>query len=303
MVEPAAVPRRPAVGVSRRLAEPDQAARDVRRHRHGLRPGQEVQGSRRRGGRTSLFNAESAAQAGRDAREDGALVHAGRGAEDGDGGQRRAARAVRAAQPYPGKLGVVEEGALADLLLVDGDPLANIELVDDPAAELPRHHEGREDLQEAPVEPAVRGPAHVASGLDRLLEAVHRLAGVATHLQPRISSPSPLFTAAATAKVADLVAASGARYLVPFSKHHDGFCLWESQLHRARRRRPAARLRRDPGRWWTPVGRRGSGTASTSRSRSTSTPWFSRTARSPVSALGRGDGSRRELAKGRRPGR
>ncbi len=28
--------------------------------------------------------------------------------------------------PYPGKLGVVEEGALADLLLVDGDPIANI---------------------------------------------------------------------------------------------------------------------------------------------------------------------------------
>ncbi|HEU0053232.1 MAG TPA: amidohydrolase family protein, partial [Longimicrobium sp.] len=35
--------------------------------------------------------------------------------------------------PYPGKLGVVEEGALADLLLVDGDPIANIRLVDDPA--------------------------------------------------------------------------------------------------------------------------------------------------------------------------
>ncbi len=35
--------------------------------------------------------------------------------------------------PYPGKLGVVEEGALADLLLVDGDPLANIDLVADPA--------------------------------------------------------------------------------------------------------------------------------------------------------------------------
>jgi imidazolonepropionase-like amidohydrolase len=34
--------------------------------------------------------------------------------------------------PYPGKLGVVEEGALADLLLVDGDPLANIELIADP---------------------------------------------------------------------------------------------------------------------------------------------------------------------------
>jgi imidazolonepropionase-like amidohydrolase len=35
--------------------------------------------------------------------------------------------------PYPGKLGVVEEGALADLLLVDGDPIANIKLLEDPA--------------------------------------------------------------------------------------------------------------------------------------------------------------------------
>jgi len=35
--------------------------------------------------------------------------------------------------PYPGKLGVVQEGALADLLLVDGDPIANINLIDDPA--------------------------------------------------------------------------------------------------------------------------------------------------------------------------
>jgi imidazolonepropionase-like amidohydrolase len=38
--------------------------------------------------------------------------------------------------PYPGKLGVVEEGALADLLLVDGDPIANIRLLDDPAKNL-----------------------------------------------------------------------------------------------------------------------------------------------------------------------
>src|SRR5579871_6882890 len=35
--------------------------------------------------------------------------------------------------PYPGKLGVIEAGALADLLLVDGDPLANIKLIEDPA--------------------------------------------------------------------------------------------------------------------------------------------------------------------------
>jgi imidazolonepropionase-like amidohydrolase len=35
--------------------------------------------------------------------------------------------------PYPGTLGVVEEGALADLLLVDGDPVANLDLIADPA--------------------------------------------------------------------------------------------------------------------------------------------------------------------------
>jgi imidazolonepropionase-like amidohydrolase len=35
--------------------------------------------------------------------------------------------------PYPGKLGVVEEGALADLLLVDGNPIENIQLIADPA--------------------------------------------------------------------------------------------------------------------------------------------------------------------------
>jgi len=35
--------------------------------------------------------------------------------------------------PYPGKLGVVEQGALADLLLVDGNPLENINLIAEPA--------------------------------------------------------------------------------------------------------------------------------------------------------------------------
>jgi imidazolonepropionase-like amidohydrolase len=38
--------------------------------------------------------------------------------------------------PYPGKLGVVEEGALADLLLIDGDPIANIKLLEDPEKNL-----------------------------------------------------------------------------------------------------------------------------------------------------------------------
>lgn len=35
--------------------------------------------------------------------------------------------------PYEGRIGVVAEGALADLLLVNGDPIANIALVADPA--------------------------------------------------------------------------------------------------------------------------------------------------------------------------
>ena len=35
--------------------------------------------------------------------------------------------------PYPGTLGLVQEGALADLLLVEGNPLENIDLVADPA--------------------------------------------------------------------------------------------------------------------------------------------------------------------------
>lgn len=38
--------------------------------------------------------------------------------------------------PYPGKLGVVEVGALADLLLVDGDPIADIALLSDPSKNL-----------------------------------------------------------------------------------------------------------------------------------------------------------------------
>ena len=33
--------------------------------------------------------------------------------------------------PYPGELGVVKEGALADLILVDGNPLDKIDLVAD----------------------------------------------------------------------------------------------------------------------------------------------------------------------------
>jgi imidazolonepropionase-like amidohydrolase len=34
--------------------------------------------------------------------------------------------------PYPGKLGVIETGALADLIVVDGDPIENLRLIADP---------------------------------------------------------------------------------------------------------------------------------------------------------------------------
>ena len=38
--------------------------------------------------------------------------------------------------PYPGKLGVIEEDAYADLLLVDGNPLENLHLFDEPEKNL-----------------------------------------------------------------------------------------------------------------------------------------------------------------------
>jgi imidazolonepropionase-like amidohydrolase len=38
--------------------------------------------------------------------------------------------------PYPGKLGIVQVGALADLLLVEGNPLKNIDIIADPQKNL-----------------------------------------------------------------------------------------------------------------------------------------------------------------------
>jgi imidazolonepropionase-like amidohydrolase len=47
-----------------------------------------------------------------------------------DNGELLALSGLRS--PYPEKIGVVEEGALADLLVVDGDPIAHIKLIEDP---------------------------------------------------------------------------------------------------------------------------------------------------------------------------
>jgi imidazolonepropionase-like amidohydrolase len=38
--------------------------------------------------------------------------------------------------PYPGKLGIIEPGAYADMLRVDGDPIADIQLIADPSKNL-----------------------------------------------------------------------------------------------------------------------------------------------------------------------
>ncbi|QMW23892.1 metal-dependent hydrolase family protein [Sandaracinobacteroides saxicola] len=49
--------------------------------------------------------------------------------------------------PYPGRLGVVEQGALADLILVDGNPLANIDLLAAPATKFSMIIKGGEVVQ------------------------------------------------------------------------------------------------------------------------------------------------------------
>lgn len=48
----------------------------------------------------------------------------------GDNGELLGMSGLRS--PYPGRIGVVAEGALADLLLVEGDPTANLRLIEDP---------------------------------------------------------------------------------------------------------------------------------------------------------------------------
>ena len=51
--------------------------------------------------------------------------------------------------PYKeGQLGVIEEGAYADISLVDGNPLEDLIWSSPIQRNFRRHHEGREDLQE-----------------------------------------------------------------------------------------------------------------------------------------------------------
>ena len=49
--------------------------------------------------------------------------------------------------PYKeAKLGVIQEGAWADILVVDGDPAQDINVLKDYEAQLRRHHQGRHNL-------------------------------------------------------------------------------------------------------------------------------------------------------------
>ena len=80
---------------------------------------------------------------GRDADDADAMVQAGRNPQDGDrvNGELLAMSGPR--NPYPGRLGVIEENALADLILVDGDPIAEHQADRRPGEEFRPHHEGR----------------------------------------------------------------------------------------------------------------------------------------------------------------
>jgi imidazolonepropionase-like amidohydrolase len=77
-----------------------------------------------------LFNAGATTRQGT-YRPDGPLVHARRSTQDGHGGRGELIALSGFINPYPAS-SVLEVGALADLLLVDGSPLENIRLVEDP---------------------------------------------------------------------------------------------------------------------------------------------------------------------------
>ena len=97
-----------------------------------LRAGEEVQDQDGVGHRCAVLPRAGAATRGNSGLAY-PLVHPRRSAGHGDGTNAELLALSGQRNPYPGKLGVVEEGALADLLLVDGDPLENIDLVADPA--------------------------------------------------------------------------------------------------------------------------------------------------------------------------
>jgi imidazolonepropionase-like amidohydrolase len=103
--------------------------------RRAPRTGEEVQAEDGLRHRHSVF-AGIGQTPGRAPREIDPLVHACRGAGDGDSTNAELLALSGPRNPYPGKLGVVDEGALADLLLVDGNRIEDIHLLEDRARNL-----------------------------------------------------------------------------------------------------------------------------------------------------------------------
>ncbi len=62
--------------------------------------------------------------------------------------------------PYPGRLGVVESGAIADLILVDGDPVADISLIARPQDAFVAIIKGGQLVKEHRVSAVLRKPTN-----------------------------------------------------------------------------------------------------------------------------------------------
>ena len=133
LAEPAAAPRGFEVGLSGGFSPASQGGRGLARHRQVLRVGEEVQNQDRVGHRRACSPRALAQQQGAILGFAYPLVHPRRSARHGDWTNAELLALSGKRNPYPGKLGVVEQGALADLLLVDGNPLDNINLIADPA--------------------------------------------------------------------------------------------------------------------------------------------------------------------------
>jgi imidazolonepropionase-like amidohydrolase len=131
-VEPATVLGRSGrVPVSRGVGQSQEAVADDVGHRQRLQARQAIQTQDRVGHRT-LFDAKLATRQGAQLAK---LTRWYTPAEilkmaTADNAELLALSGLRS--PYEGKLGVVEEGALADLLLVDGDPTEDIHLIETP---------------------------------------------------------------------------------------------------------------------------------------------------------------------------
>ena len=103
-----------------------------RGRRHGQRVRPRTSTRRSRLGHRHPVRCQARDTPGGPARQDDPMVQSRGNPTEGDGPQRRTARPDRAAESLPRRLGVVEEGALADLILVDGDPVADIALITRP---------------------------------------------------------------------------------------------------------------------------------------------------------------------------